>query len=110
MKGKAKKLFEEWFMNLPMSYFWGDYIAIVENGKLNRLGVFRCLPPSMQWGVYVDFFDANGITIEISKVPTLSVFYFMIDDDANEPEMFKSHPEARHHALTKANEILNERL
>jgi hypothetical protein len=71
LTGKAKNEFEKWlektnFEECPISEdysFQPDYI-----------GDFERLPFSMQYGVYVDFFDSVGITISCTFFTTNKTF------------------------------------
>jgi hypothetical protein len=75
--------------------------------KLNALS-FKNISASMQWGVYVDFFDSVGVYLEdiylfqrqgfisyVHDIPTL-------EEDDN---LYKTRHEARKAALEKAMEI-----
>lgn len=55
LTGKAKEDFKEWFNNLPMQ----------KSIDKMRLVAFYTLPPSMQYGVYVDWFDSVGLSIRV---------------------------------------------
>ena len=99
LTGKCKEAFEKWSTNN------GDLYSFHIMGVYK--GAFYELPKSMQYGVLVDFFDSTGMDIEIAVTPTFKEYYCMINDDADEPDMFKTRQEARTKAILKANEIYN---
>lgn len=113
---KCKKDFEEWYFNLT-----NNDTAIIETGDA---GYYLCdffddLPFSMQYGVYVDFFDENEIRIElqIHTDPTMSGARFKkIRPEIlyggryyNVGASFGSRNIARESAIKKANEIYNSK-
>ena len=54
MEGKAKELFEEWFMSKDYDYLGHGYLGLLSD-TMNNLGVFASLNDSMKWGVLVDY-------------------------------------------------------
>lgn len=99
--GKCKEDFEKWFRtNVPL----------VDISIFNH----RTTPFSMQYGVYVDFFDSVGIYIDIKSTPSSNLPYDSnIKDIRNsllvtEYNYTKTRQETRKKAVEKANEIYNE--
>ena len=98
--GKCKAEFEKWFTNSDNHQgFDAEQIAL---DRKYRLKVFYQLYPSMQYGVYVDFFDSVGIN---SSSFSHYEFYKCNLDNT----LFHTRPEARTAAIEKANELYNER-
>ena len=66
LTGQCKIDFEKWYDNkfFP-SKMMGQSVSIIDKGKLS-IQRFYSLDSSMQYGVIVDFFDANDIIIEIT--------------------------------------------
>lgn len=90
LTGKAKEDFREYFESN------NDYLGV---------GDFYNLPLSMQWGVYVDFFDSvNIITPVISQ--GWECFYTTWRGNM---QQFKTRAEARKAAIEKACEIYNQK-
>ena len=83
LTGKCKEEFEEWLQYLT----WEQY------------------PISMQYGVYVDFFDSVGIRISMNQFN--KEYWFDIYPQAEDCECLKTRTEARIAAIEKANEIYN---
>ena len=90
---KCKVDFEKWYEPI------GNINAI-------RCYTFYELPNSMQYGVYVDYFDSVDIDTEIVKT-LMGKFYILINDDRLNDDKFESRPEARTQVIEKANEIYN---
>jgi len=68
---------------------------------------WNSVPKSMQWGVYVDFFDSVGLNISINcglitKTFSYKIHDFQVHDIGSE---IKTRSEAREKALEKAIEI-----
>jgi hypothetical protein len=87
LTGKCKEEFRGYLLNgiLDASYTYRYFIT---------------LPKSMQYGVYVDFFDSVGIN---SSSFSHYEFYKCNLDNT----LFHTRPEARVLAIEKANEIYN---
>ena len=106
LTGKCKEDFEKWYEDLPHK-FSSDIKGILSTAK-----TFDLLIPSMQYGVYVDFFDNLRVMIEISYLD-IADFGFTIDliDDVRFDGIctwdFKNRQEARTKAIEKANELYN---
>jgi len=100
---KAKEDFEKWFVESVFlnQFMWDGITAPVEH--------FNESHTSMQYGVYVDWFDSVGMDIEICVTVAGHEYYFMIDDDSDNPIMNETRHEARTKAIEKANEIYNKK-
>ncbi len=95
LTGKCKIDFNEWYKKK-------QYDRLI-------LGWIE-LPPSMQWGVYVDFFDSRRILISTSALTLSETYIFDIGINRNVEywgDNFKTMNEARTAAIEKANEIYN---
>ncbi len=112
---KTLESFENWYIDL----YWGGTWAFsdAERLELYKSSIFNTLPESMKFGVYVDFFDSVGIYIE-EKIDTdwdyeRITYYHEID--CNEQlygtmaHEYKTRSEARTAAVTKANELYNNK-
>tara|TARA_R110000851_G_C12941098_1_gene552255 strand:- start:232 stop:525 length:294 start_codon:yes stop_codon:yes gene_type:complete len=94
LTGKCKEQFDKWycieFEKRSLPYTQGFYVSDL----------------SIQYGVYVDFFDSVGIDLDLFKSRVnKKIFYVCIDDFSSQP--FNSRPKARTAAIEKANEIYN---
>ena len=109
---KCKTDFEKWYFNFKYH----------KNGlHKTNVAYFKTLPLSMQYGVYVDFFDSVGLILDVQPVldydeeKYTKVVYWIITvftlgikgEDYNDWE-FKTRQEAREQAILKANEIYND--
>ena len=110
LTGKCKEDFEKWIDKQPfsISHDVGErQMNIVPLGDM-----YEQLPPSMQYGVYVDFFDSVNYNIGI--IPhwlnnnTVDRFDFEVKDCIYR-EYSVTRQEAREQAILKANEIYNGR-
>ena len=115
LTGKCKTDFEKWY--LGKYYFTGFE---TEDVVLND-HIFKHLDFTMQYGVYVDFFDSVGLILDVQPVldydeeKYTKVVYWIITvftlgikgEDYNDWE-FKTRQEAREQAILKANEIYND--
>ena len=120
LTGKCKEEFGKWLVCGEGSVNFEKYYSD-EYGDDDPYLWFTELPASMQYGVYVDFFDSVGIRIStdnfIDTVKDSEFFMFIICDcksrhlinhvKENTP-FIKSRPEARTVAIEKANEIYNK--
>jgi len=105
LTGRCKEDFEKWYK---------------ENGfndpvPKHDMRFFYTKHFSMQYGVYVDFFDSVGLFIELGCVTENDYDFTIIIDkapqDGNNFEFemnFKTRQEAREQSIKKANEIYNE--
>lgn len=106
LTGKCKQDFEKWFFDRF------DY----PTATIPFYGYWYKTHPSMQWGVYVDFFDSMGIYISVMSSCSHNIkFKFYSFDVCIEGNGFcididdiKTRQEARQKAIEKANEIYNE--
>jgi hypothetical protein len=104
LTGKCKEEFEKWFTNSDNHKgFDAEQIAL---DRKYRLKVFYQLYPSMQYGVYVDFFDSVDLNINVICYCNGDEWQFDIEQ-RQEFYNTKSRPEARVLAIEKANEIYN---
>ena len=87
MKGQAKKDFEKWYKEQ-------DHITNI----MSTYWYFSKLPPSMQHGVIVDWFDSVGIDLD-----GITIVEFMFMDKPRDRH------QARQKAIDKAVEIYNKR-
>jgi hypothetical protein len=97
LTGKCREDFEKW--------------CYTENGneslELIRLMDFYYLTDSMQYGVYVDFFDGVGVNLMIATFE--GGFGYYIETLNMECELLtKTRIEARTAAIKKANQIYNK--
>jgi len=99
---KCKEDFEAWYLKTIE-------IKIGNIELLSKTVKFYLLPPSMQYGVYVDFFDSVGIYIEASHLNTTGKYGVGISDKDGYLLTIKTETrhEARQKAIEKANEIYN---
>lgn len=113
LTGKAKEDFEKWYLldynkkpfNMRTKCELTDPTKADKAFAMNIF--YKAIMPSMQYGVYVDWFDSVGIEIEIAKIQALNFWYFMINDSADNPKQHESRPEARTAAIEKGFEIYN---
>jgi len=105
LTGKCKKDFKKWYLE--------TFIYLKHNiGKnLPSPNRFHRTVESMQYGVYVDFFDSVGIRISIRNIG--NSYWYVINHpntlglkDRHESK-FTERPKARDEAVEKANEIYN---
>jgi len=115
MTGKNKEQFEKWFeerfkrdtgIKLPSR-------ILSSNSVLDTLDLYDF---SMQWGVYLEYYDSLGVRIEVLTYPihnTESGFYFdwiihlSNENECGTNEEYYSRKEAQEAALKKADEIIN---
>jgi len=95
LTGKCKKDFFKWFQSKSQTHY-----------RLKEW--FEDLDDSMQYGVYVDFFDSVGHRIGVSPVLENDFWVYVNDEEIKDVD-FKTRPEARAEAIKKANEIYNLR-
>jgi len=94
LTGKCKEAFEKWYSIGLRSM---NYTA------------FEIQPFSMQWGVYLEFFDSVGIQIDIDiYLESFKCFLHTKEKtDANGYRHFDTRQQAQTEAITKANELFN---
>jgi hypothetical protein len=103
LTGKCKENFEKWFKGSKNFLLIDEY------------DFYSGSTPSMQYGVYVDFFDSVGVYLTIDnyyhRKRTPKVYYEFGYDTGNNwiaiKTQFKTRQEAREQAIIKANEIYN---
>tara|TARA_R110000772_G_scaffold97878_1_gene197244 strand:- start:155 stop:481 length:327 start_codon:yes stop_codon:yes gene_type:complete len=103
LTGKCKEDFDKWF---EIEY---SSCAIYDYWINEDLGI------SMQYGVYVDFFDSVGISVNNKRVDFNNQTWFCSIVNNNYIEIkndlpinhFKTRTQARAAAIEKANEIYN---
>ena len=110
LTGKCKTDFENWYLdNRPTDNYGNDIHSILNEMEYE----FTDYPFSMQYGVYVDFFDSVGIYIHSE----LLEFGFDMEDtihiSQNQINYHQSHPcysrhEARQKAIQYANDYYNK--
>ena len=102
LKGKAKEDFEKWYRE-----------SIEFNGEVIYLEEFEVLPPSMQYGVYVDWLDSCGINCSITPYLANGGRRFTSNSWGNfnldSASIHKTRQEARAKAIEKATEIYNNK-
>jgi len=99
LTGKCKEDFEKWYLK----YIILNSEKLISNTDVNY---FNLLTESMQYGVYVDFFDSVGIRISMNQFN--KEYWFDIDPQAEDCECLKTRTEARTAAIEKTNEIYNK--
>jgi len=104
LTGKCKVDFESWF-------FKGTHLELSDlelknTSEADKMDIFYELSESMQYGVYVDFFDSVGIRIELTKCIGGWAIYINGDSDFN--LYIKNRKESRTAAIKKVNEIYNK--
>lgn len=105
LTGKCKKDFEKWWER----YAFENNLMESGQGESYPIGIWwfkQKLTFSMQYGVYVDFFDSVGIKIEIIYAVTHG-WLLRIHGTSLQSNFFKTRHEARTEAIKKANEIHN---
>ena len=114
MKGQAKKDFEKWCENelsKRIDTDWGVYgFGCGYDGcetEITVNDVFNDLPPSMQYGVIVDWFDSVGIEIYILENHNISIWYN--GEDNVIIKAWNPRHQTRQKAIDKALEIYNKR-
>ena len=103
VNGKCKEDFEKWYKNQHPD---GHWYALVS---------FYNLAKSMQYGVYVDWFDSVGIHLVSYNIKGLANCYGSEVELANDREFCNrcyssTRHEARTKAIEKAHEIYNDTL
>ena len=104
LTGKCKEDFEKWFIldfnNRIPAYLETKYAH-------EDLKEFSTFNDSMQYGVYVDFFDSVGIRLECIYDSYSSNEWYVGINCISQKGSFKLRTDARTEAIKKANEIYN---
>ena len=101
LTGKCKEDFKKWLFNRNLlSNICIKYEILFFN--------FYDLTESMQYGVYVDFFDSVDILIEIMPSESKS-FYWIINDNQMNSGETDTRPQARLESIKEVNKIYNEK-
>ena len=108
MTGKNKEQFEKWLTDK-------HFDSCKKKGCIYpNVDSFYFSVPSMQWGVYLEYFDSIGIMITTDyDVNTKNPFYYWIAVDGvtrHDGEQDLTRQQAQQAALKKANELANEKL
>ena len=108
LTGKCQEDFKKWISNEFEPNEHGIIVNASYEGDIEVYASdnFDILPKSMQYGVYVDFFDSVGIRISMNQFN--NEYWFDIDPQGIDSECLKTRPEARAAAIEKANEIKNK--
>lgn len=103
LTGKCKEDFEKWFR---------PNVTLVDINIFNH----RTTPFSMQYGVYLEFFDSVGIDIKcdywinFNHIDNDKRYYrSWVNDDKASQQFTETRQEAQQQAIIKANTIYNER-
>jgi hypothetical protein len=100
LTGKCKEEFEKWFK---------DKYLKLDSSFCNRFLNKRIFTPNvMRYGLYLDFFDSVGITIDISPSNFCSVFYVYLNKKTVPVTTCGTREDARTASIEKANEIYNK--
>jgi hypothetical protein len=122
LEGKSLEMFEAWYNNKKFNF---NVVSNIE-GDIDTYSIelvyFYQYNESMQYGVYVDFFDNVGINISIepywcvckltTDIPqdvTFDMMVFSDSENGGEYSNYKTRPQAREQAISKAMEIYNNR-
>jgi hypothetical protein len=113
LTGKCKEDFEKWLVCGDGRCHFQKYYSDIE-GNDNPYQWFTELTLSMQYGVYVDFFDSVGFYLTVRtffekyewKVERIDSTLRKLEQHS---ENVESRNEARQKAIEKANEIYNQR-
>ena len=108
LTGKCKEEFEKWQHDCN---WFEDFNIYNENYR--NIEIFYTLIQSMQYGVYVDFFDSVGIYINSGKNLSNSIgdkynYIIQCNSKVTYEECFLDTNEARTVAIEKANKLHNE--
>ncbi len=93
LTGKCKEEFEKWYLKNYPSHDFGNISSY---------------PPSMQYGVLVDYFDSVWIDIYIQSYNKQKIWRAVVGHEYTKGK--NTRQEARIKAIEKANEIRNNQL
>lgn len=108
LTGKCKEDFEKWYEQSEYRKYF-QLTGVMSDTPF----VFYKVPTSMQFGVYVDFFDSVGIWCDIqpayNEIGVESFIFNIVNGGEiyNDDENYQRH-EAQTKAIEKANEIYNQ--
>tara|TARA_R110000782_G_scaffold229929_1_gene316248 strand:+ start:593 stop:937 length:345 start_codon:yes stop_codon:yes gene_type:complete len=108
LTGRCKEEFKKW---LNINYKDFGVVPYSIDVYWSVCDLLYKLPQSMQYGVYVDFFDSVGIYISLDWYKSIIKDSEYFETDINnhiDSKRFKTRPEARKSAIEKANELHNE--
>tara|TARA_R110000782_G_scaffold141757_2_gene234464 strand:- start:159 stop:488 length:330 start_codon:yes stop_codon:yes gene_type:complete len=104
LTGKCKEDFDKWYVHWVRNQR-NDYHKYVNDVLLSK---FYREVNSMQYGVYLDFFDSVGIYMDITPIINdASERMYQVYEDENHIISCDTRQEARAAAIEKANEIYN---
>ena len=101
LTGKCLGVFESWWYKLKLDEkIFKGYECVIDD--------FYDSLSSMQYGIYVDFFDSVGIDIQATSIIEANHIEYVVRVNLSIIELsFKTRHEARTEAIKKANEIYN---
>ena len=112
LTGKCKEDFERWYILICLKHSLTYYETADHYRKID-LKRYYSFNPSMQYGVYVDFFDSVGVIIGENSTfgyAGRQIFRLYVGINRHQSKV-NPHPstrqEARTEAIKKANEIYN---
>lgn len=110
LTGKCREAFEEWYKN--------KFKLPPNKASVGGLPVFYDIDFSLQWGVYLEFFDSIGIYINVFYVFGYNEDNFNYEISLKSDELYSvnqdddhniyTREEAQTKAIKKANSIFNE--
>lgn len=125
LTGKAKEEFEKYFEKLRITPTLEDEKGNIYSGMLTLIGFYK-LPPSMQWGMYVDFFNSLGvypIMFNEAYIPAVNTLWQVFEHDPSTHDCWGNkssacygdngeynNTTAREAAIKKAVEVYNNRV
>ena len=115
LTGKCELDFDKWLKENNKDLLKLSDPSIYFSEIFSMSALFKYLTESMQYGVYVDFFDGVGISVNNKRVDFNDQTWFCVIVNNNYIEIkndlpinhFKTRPEARTAAIEKANELYN---
>ena len=104
--GKCKEDFDKWMLinNKDLLKLSDPHIYYSE--VVDMVQLFKHLTESMQYGVYVDFFDSVDIKITMNAYD--SFWYYIVCKSKYIGDELNTRAKARTQAIEKANEIYNK--
>ena len=111
LTGKCKEEFEKWLLSNDINQEVLEIDNMTYYGSYDVYDLFYLLPESMQYGVYVDFFDSVEVDIVIERRRS-DLFLFVIYSNCLYGSGFipkkQSRLKAKDLAIEKADELRNE--